>query len=46
LPPDPALKFIEDAAALGLAPEDVFGATNKPRRKRRKKEEDEETGDA
>ena len=35
------LKFIEDAAALGLAPEDVFGAPKKVRRKRRKSKEDE-----
>ena len=30
------LKFIEDAAALGLSPEDVFGVHRKQRRKRRK----------
>ena len=33
------LKFIEDAAALGLAPEDVFGAPKKVRRKRRESKE-------
>src|SRR5688572_21632241 len=27
------LKFIEDAAALGLAPEDIFGTTDTKRRK-------------
>jgi hypothetical protein len=33
-------KFIEEAAALGLAPEDIFGAPKKQRRKRRKKEDE------
>lgn len=35
------LKFIDDAAALGLAPEDVFGVHRKPRRKRRKSKDDD-----
>ena len=34
------LKFIEDAAALGLSPEDVFGVHKKQRRKRRKHADD------
>ena len=34
------LKFIEDAAALGLTPEDFFGAAKKQRRKRRKAKDD------
>ena len=34
------LKFIEDAAALGLTPEDFFGAAKKQRRKRRKSKGD------
>jgi hypothetical protein len=33
------LKFIEDAAALGLAPEDVFGTGKKTRKKFRKPSE-------
>ena len=41
------LKFIEDAASLGLAPEDVFGAAKKHKRKRRKlKDDDSEDGNA
>jgi hypothetical protein len=36
------LKFIEDAAALGLAPEDIFGAPKKRRRRRRHKDDDEQ----
>lgn len=37
------LKFIQDAAALGLSPEDVFGTRKKQRRKRRKhKAEDDD----
>lgn len=39
------LKFIEDAAALGLAPEDVFGVHKKPRRKRRKSKDDDPAHD-
>ena len=35
------LKFIEDAAALGLAPQDVFAAPKKARRKRRKSKDDD-----
>jgi len=34
------LKFIDDAAALGLSPEDVFGVAKKQRRKRRKAKDD------
>jgi hypothetical protein len=36
------LKFIEDAAALGLTPEDFFGAAKKQRRKRRKSRDEGE----
>jgi len=39
------LKFIEDAAALGLSPEDIFAPPKKQRRKRRKHKEDEATDD-
>lgn len=35
------LKFIEDAAALGLSPEDIIAAPKKQRRKRRKHKEEE-----
>jgi hypothetical protein len=34
------LKFIEDAAGLGLTPEDFFGPVKKQRRKRRKSKDD------
>lgn len=34
------LKIIEDAAALGLSPEDIFTAQKKQRRKRKPKQDD------
>ena len=40
------LKFIEDAAALGLSPEDIFTPPKKQRRKRRKHKEDDASDDA
>ena len=39
------LKFIEDAAALGLSPEDIFAPVKKQRRKRRKHKEGDGTDD-
>lgn len=39
------LRFIEDAAALGLSPEDIFAPPKKQRRKRRKYKEEDATED-
>ena len=36
------LKFIEDVAALGLAPEDVFATTKKKRGRKPRKGKEEE----
>jgi hypothetical protein len=40
------LKFIEDGAALGLAPEDIFAPPKKQRRKRRRHKEEDVTKDS